>query len=158
MKKIIFKILIWLPAIACAVVIFGFSGQNGENSGNLSRKAAGVIVDIADSVHLVDVRWNGRQELIDKIELPIRKAAHMTEYAVFAVLIYIALAFDGVGWHLTKYISFIAAAVFACSDEFHQLFVPGRNGCVTDVLIDCIGILIGVIVCYIADRRKKMII
>ena len=137
MKSKLLKIFIWIPAVICAVMIFGFSGQNGENSGNLSRKAAGVIVDIADSVHLVDVRWNGRQELIDKIELPVRKAAHMTEYAIFACLVYLA---------------------FACSDEFHQLYVPGRNGCVTDVLIDCVGILIGIIICSIADRRKKMII
>ena len=53
---------------------------------------------------------------------------------------------------------FFATAAFACSDEFHQLYVPGRNGCVTDVLIDCVGILIGIIICSIADRRKKMII
>ena len=85
MKSKLLKIFIWIPAVICAVMIFGFSGQNGENSGNLSRKAAGVIVDIADSVHLVDVRWNGRQELIDKIELPVRKAAHMTEYAIFGI-------------------------------------------------------------------------
>ena len=71
MKSKLLKIFIWIPAVICAVMIFGFSGQNGENSGNLSRKAAGIIVDIADSVHLVDVRWNGRQELIDKIELAI---------------------------------------------------------------------------------------
>lgn len=57
MKSKLLKIFIWIPAVICAVMIFGFSGQNGENSGNLSRKAAGVIVDIADSVHLVDVRW-----------------------------------------------------------------------------------------------------
>lgn len=84
-----------------------FSGQNGENSGNLSRKAAGVIVDIADSVHLVDVRWNGRQELIDKIELPVRKAAHMTEYAIFACLVYLAFTVDGVSWQLVRFISFL---------------------------------------------------
>lgn len=53
MKSKLLKIFIWIPAVICAVMIFGFSGQNGENSGNLSRKAAGVIVDIADSVHLV---------------------------------------------------------------------------------------------------------
>ena len=48
MKSKLLKIFIWIPAVICAVMIFGFSGQNGENSGNLSRKAAGVIVDIAD--------------------------------------------------------------------------------------------------------------
>ena len=158
MKSKLLKIFIWIPAVICAVMIFGFSGQNGENSGNLSRKAAGVIVDIADSVHLVDVRWNGRQELIDKIELPVRKAAHITVYSKFACLVYLSFTVDGVSWQLVRFISFFSTAAFACSDEFHQLYVPGRNGCVTDVLIDCVGILIGIIICSIADRRKKMII
>ena len=43
MKSKLLKIFIWIPAVICAVMIFGFSGQNGENSGNLSRKAAGVL-------------------------------------------------------------------------------------------------------------------
>ena len=41
MKSKFLKIFIWIPAVICAAMIFGFSGQNGENSGNLSRKAAG---------------------------------------------------------------------------------------------------------------------
>ena len=147
MKSKLLKIFIWIPAVICAVMIFGFSGQNGENSGNLSRKAAGVIVDIADSVHLVDVRWNGRQELIDKIELPVRKAAHMTEYAIFACLVYLAFTVDGVSWQLVRFISFFATAAFACSDEFHQLFIDGRSAEIKDVLIDSFGSLTSILLC-----------
>ena len=36
--------------------------------------------------------------------------------------------------------------LYAFSDETHQLFVPGREGKLTDVGIDAIGIAIGVIV------------
>ena len=156
MKSKLLKIFIWIPAVICAVMIFGFSGQNGENSGNLSRKAAGVIVDIADSVHLVDVRWNGRQELIDKIELPVRKAAHMTEYAIFACLVYLAFTVDGVSWQLVRFISFFATAAFACSDEFHQLFVYGRGASLKDVKIDFIGGVIGSIFYSLISLRPNL--
>ena len=33
-------------------------------------------------------------------------------------------------------------ALFAVSDEWHQTFVPDRMGTITDVLIDCLGVLI----------------
>jgi len=36
--------------------------------------------------------------------------------------------------------------LYACSDEFHQTFVPGRAGQFKDVLIDTAGALIGLIV------------
>jgi VanZ family protein len=31
------------------------------------------------------------------------------------------------------------AACYGMTDEFHQLFTPGRNGHVTDVLVDALG-------------------
>ena len=31
---------------------------------------------------------------------------------------------------------------YACSDEFHQLFIPGRAGLVSDVLVDSIGAML----------------
>lgn len=158
MKKKILKICVWIPAILMAAVIFGFSGQDGESSGSLSRKAANVIVDFADSIHLVDVRWNGREQLVEKLQLPIRKAAHVTEYALLAALIYIALAVDGLKWKFTGCAAFCISVLFACSDEFHQLFVPGRNGAAADVLIDAAGILLAAVICAASDRRKRLIV
>jgi VanZ family protein len=43
--------------------------------------------------------------------------------------------------------------LYACSDEFHQLFVPGRAGRFTDVLIDCT--VAGLITIIIWIRTKK---
>ncbi len=49
-----------------------------------------------------------------------------------------------------------AAAIgiaYAVTDEVHQAFVPGRQGAVRDVLIDAVGVLIGVYVLGRAVRR-----
>ena len=39
----------------------------------------------------------------------------------------------------------IVCIIYASFDEVHQLFVDGRSGKITDVLIDSIGALIGLI-------------
>ncbi len=148
------KIVVWIPVILLACFIFGFSAQNGEESGGLSRKVAAVIVDVADAAGVIDVSESERESVIESIQYPVRKLAHMSEYALLTILIYIALAVDGIkkgkGW----WIALISAVLFACTDEFHQLFVPGRAGLVTDVLIDSVGCVIGTLLCIITVSIK----
>jgi VanZ family protein len=67
----------------------------------------------------------------------LRKCAHVTEYAVLAFLLRRALSTP---W------AFVAAVAYAASDEVHQTFVRGRHGAPRDVLIDSIGIVIGLLV------------
>ncbi|MBQ3466792.1 MAG: VanZ family protein, partial [Oscillospiraceae bacterium] len=46
--------------------------------------------------------------------------------------------------------------LYACSDEFHQLFVPGRAGMFSDVLIDTVGVLFGLTAaCALSFLRKE---
>ena len=96
------KILIWIPAVIVAFIIFGFSGQNGEQSKGLSYKVAEVLVDGADALHLIDIKYIGREHAIEQMQTPVRKIAHMTEYALFALSVYIALAVDGIKWRWTN--------------------------------------------------------
>lgn len=54
---------------------------------------------------------------------------------------------------LKKYIyTFDFVFVYACLDEIHQKFIPGRSGQFTDVLIDCCGAFVGVMCIYIISR------
>ena len=46
------------------------------------------------------------------------------------------------------YILFVVL-LFAVSDEFHQLYVVGRNARVIDIVIDFVGGVIGTIVFYL---------
>lgn len=150
------KLIVWVPVVFMAMLIFGFSGQSGEESGGLSYKVAEAAVDFADI--FVDIDSEYREDIISDMQLPVRKAAHMTEYAILTVLIYIALAADGVKYKWRPLVAMAAVFIFACSDEFHQLFVPGRCGAFTDVLIDTAGAAIAVICCMVLDRRRKNVL
>lgn len=143
------KILIWLPAIVMAMVIFGFSKQDGEESSGLSYKAADIILTVCDKAGIVDYNENNRESMIEAVQFPIRKAAHMTEYAVLAILVMIALIVDGIKGIKLPIISAVIATAFAATDEFHKVFVPGRYGCVRDVLIDAAGSVIGLAIAYV---------
>ena len=45
----------------------------------------------------------------------------------------------------TGILSFLFSVIYASSDEFHQTFVPGRDGNIVDVLIDSSGSLVGIL-------------
>ena len=75
--------------------------------------------------------------MIEAVQFPIRKAAHMTEYAIFSIFVMIALIVDGIKGVSIPVISAVIAIAFAATDEFHQTFVPGRYGCVLDVSDRC---------------------
>jgi VanZ family protein len=71
-------------------------------------------------------------------DLILRKGAHMTEYAILGLLLLRAL-----GGELPALALGIAYAV---TDEFHQHFVRGRHASPIDVLIDTLGLAIGIFV------------
>ena len=98
----------WLPVVVWAGVIFAFSSVPSL------------------STHL------GTWDLL------LRKLAHMTEYAVLALLL--LRATGSYAW------AFGLAVGYACTDEFHQTFVRGRHGSPVDVGIDAVGALIGLAV------------
>ena len=93
----------------------------------------------------------------------IRKAAHIFEYGVLALLVYANAA----TWKWKKRgcmkcmlgVAFVVSFLYAISDEIHQTFVPNRTGKVSDVIIDTIGIGLGLLVAYgpsrLYDRLKR---
>jgi VanZ family protein len=71
----------------------------------------------------------------------LRKLAHVTVYVVLTLLVYGALR-----QHMARpthawLLALLSATLYACSDEWHQTFVPGRAGTVRDVMIDSMGIV-----------------
>ena len=74
----------------------------------------------------------------------------MTEYAILAFLLY--KTFIHKQNPLIK--SFIFTFLYACSDEFHQLFIAGRAGQFKDVCIDSTGALIMLLIIYFINKRK----
>ena len=149
------KILIWIPVIVMYIVIFVFSGQNGEQSGGLSRKVANVVIDMAQDIHIISIEDDEKDVYIEKLQFPIRKTAHMTEYAILGMLVYTALLTDGIAAEIGTLAAVIITFLLACTDEFHQLYVPGRAGKFTDVLIDTTGCIIGMAIYYFIYKGIK---
>lgn len=77
-----------------------------------------------------------------KMDYLYRKVAHVVEYFVLAMLM--GRAFretgEGRGW---VWKAFLSAVLFACSDELHQNFVPGRWGTFKDLGFDTLGSALG---------------
>jgi VanZ family protein len=81
------------------------------------------------------------------LDLLARKGAHITEYAVLAVLIRYALGPGQPGRLRGQLIvAWTLTALYAVSDEIHQSFVPGRTPAALDVAIDGAGALLGLLV------------
>ena len=107
------------------------------------------------------LRWIDPQisfAALNAIQLGIRKLGHLTEYAILAMLLWRALR-GGTRWQMQMSILFliawVACAIFAASDEFHQSFVPSRMSSPHDVIIDICGALIGLAICWAFARRKS---
>jgi VanZ family protein len=109
------------------------------------------------------VRWlipDISEEAVQSTVFAIRKAAHVTEYAVLALLLWWSLRGPNParapGW--PKKIALWAwggAVLFAISDEIHQSYVPGRQGAVMDVIIDSIGAAGGLFALWLLGRWAK---
>ena len=148
MKKIWKKLytpLTFLPAVCIALLIFGFSAQTGEESSGLSSQVTEMLVRTADRI--ADAGWTEEeiQNRVDTYEIYVRKGAHMTEYAVLAISLF--LPFKGCGWKGRRLVltTFLICAVFAAGDEWHQSFVGGRGPSPVDVGIDCLGAGAGIL-------------
>jgi len=86
------------------------------------------------------------------------KIIHITEFMIFGSLIWRSAK----RWNLEiksnrfKTLVFVIGAIYAASDEIHQLYVPGRNGNFYDWLADIIGLAIGLITAYIFYNKRKV--
>jgi len=69
----------------------------------------------------------------------LKKLAHLTVYAVLTVLLFGALRLHIRNKGRALVVAAIVAILYACSDEWHQTFVPGREGTFRDVGIDALG-------------------
>ena len=86
------------------------------------------------------------------VHAAVRKLAHVTEYAILAVLVARALddAKRTMMWIAAR--ALVLCAAYAALDEFHQSFVPSRTGAVSDVVLDTLGAAIGLrVLAYLAE-------
>ena len=148
MKKLmitLLKPLSFLPAILMMYVIYSFSAQTGEVSGQLSYKISYKIVETKNQ--LLNENKSSAELAVsaDTIHFYVRKAGHMAEYFLLAVAISFPLYVYGVRGIWLVILAGIICVGFAGLDEYHQSFVADRGPSLRDVGIDSIGALIGIL-------------
>jgi VanZ family protein len=97
---------------------------------------------------------------IRSILFAVRKCAHVTEYAILALLLWRALRSSPT---LRVKMStlfgevLLACLLFAASDEFHQSFVKSRTPSIRDVVLDSAGAALGLLICasFAHGRRPR---
>lgn len=142
MSKKSFK---WLLVIAWLIVIFVFSNQPAVVSDGNSR----FVIELFRSLGI-----NLNSLLGNIANFIVRKAAHFTEYLILFLLLYEALRED-FSPKKAVLLSIIAVFLYACSDEIHQLFVPGREGRFRDVMIDTSGGAVGLLGVVLIAMYKR---
>lgn len=159
----------WTAVLAWAVLIFTLSAQPATQSSGLSGRIVLAIRDLSGGA------LPGGVDAV--LEMVVRKGAHMFEYAVLGALLVWAwrawparvsrsgggevdaagepvgvpagVSAGNVVW------PFLLAVVYAVSDEVHQLFVQGRSGQLSDVLVDATGAALGVALATLWVRSRR---
>lgn len=139
---IIFSVL-WMS------VIFMFSNKNANSSDNSSK---GLIYNVV-SIYAKTFNKNiDKEELVNKLNHPVRKLAHFTLYFILGFFVYHVFLYSKYKWKNIP--TFIVCFLYSISDEVHQMFIPGRAGQVKDVLIDSSGVLAILLIIYIFNKLK----
>ncbi len=136
------KAVLWISVVVWMGIIFMFSAQNSTESSSLSGSVVGAILHAIKTV-FPDIRQIELNHLQLWISFFIRKAAHASIYFILGILVYTAI-----GKKVSRKKRFLMAVavcfLYACTDEFHQRFVPGRSCEFRDVCIDTGGALLGI--------------
>ena len=135
-------IISWMLLVIWMIFIFIMSSFNGNISSNQSGSIADLIYNL---FNISDT---------EKVSLIVRKCAHVSEFFILGILVINLISKYNVKY--SYLISFIVCVLYASSDEFHQLFVPGRSGQVTDIFIDMIGVVLGLSIYCLIKYFKSL--
>ena len=130
------RILLTIITIVWMLFIFMSSNQKAEQS--TDRSHSFIMNTIVNIYKVFDSNASDEkiESIVETLDHPVRKLAHFTEYFILGVLVFFTLRAYNIK---NIYIMIAICFAYACSDEFHQLFVLGRDGNLIDVTIDSIG-------------------
>ncbi len=146
------KIVLWILVIIWMGLIFYFSSQNADDSTSQSRG----IITSTNIINNENISPLEQEQKLLTADVYLRKTAHACVFLVLSVLVCLLIHeyIPDIRKILTN--SFIVCFLYSCSDEIHQIFVPGRSCETRDILIDNIGVMMGLLIFYIL--WKKIII
>jgi VanZ family protein len=133
----------WLAVAACIAVILAFSGDE-FSAGSTSRILGPLLGWLFPEI---------RPATLHAIHLAVRKAAHVTEYAVLGLLAFRALRLSlAVSLPRTALLGLAIVLAVSATDELRQSFLATRTGSIFDVGFDLAGGALGVCLVVVAHR------
>lgn len=136
--KTIIKILL---IVLWMFLIFNFSNQNASNSLKSSDKVIYKIVEVIKGRELSNAE---KVRIKKKYTFFIRKLAHFFLYFVLGGICFSLVSTFIKPYYKSILLSILLSFLYACSDEVHQIFVPGRTARFLDVLIDTSGAILAI--------------
>lgn len=143
----IILILIWMG------VIFMFSATPSDKSNEGSMKISRFIVEIIYS----NKKNIEKERIAKKINKPVRKFAHGSVYLILAIFVNSVVCIPKKKLFICNIISVLFCFIYACTDEYHQMFVLNRSPLIGDVFIDTFGALIGSLIFNFIYKKIKNI-
>jgi VanZ family protein len=145
----------WLPVLAC-LLVFAVESTTFGGADHTSTPLRHIAEAVFGFDHLA--YW-------EPIHFFIRKTGHFTGYGLFSLVCFRAFRLiqpkparrlaDRLSAHG---LAIAATFLIASADEFHQTFLPNRNGCFSDVLLDTSGaVALGLLV-FIATVVPPLVV
>ena len=132
------------------VVIFLFSCMQGDDSSETSGVFLNALVKIGEAISHKDFS----SSTMASLHLIIRKLAHVTEYTMLGGCAGFFAKTITQNLKARSFIALIICVLYASTDELHQYFVPGRVGTWSDVLIDSLGICLGIMIYRMLSKKR----
>lgn len=146
------KVIKIILVILWMMMIFLLSNEEAVKS---SKKSDGLIIKTVELFTGKSLSVQEKEKVLKYLVFPVRKCAHLSLYLILGILVISLLREYMVINIRVVILSLLISFLYACSDEIHQLFVPGRSGEVRDVLIDTLGACLGVSFYYLVYKKKK---
>ena len=162
MKKIaILRTFIVVLIAAHLCLIFYLSNQKAAQSDNTSSSFIETVIKIVDK-NFSELSEEEKYQKIQSYQKSVRTLAHMGEYALLGVLVCAFVLTFKKGF-LKFLFGFLFCALYAASDEVHQLFVEGRSFQYSDIAVDAFGAALGMaaffafVMIIFSIKKKKYI-
>lgn len=140
-------ICVTLAAVLLAAgLIFFFSSQNAEESGELSTSIIEPPLTFFEPDYPT-MPQPQKESLLSQVSFVVRKLAHFSVFGLLGVCLmaHLMVVRWGKPAKLSGLIAWGIAALYACSDELHQMAVSGRSPEFRDICIDSAGALCGIL-------------
>lgn len=146
------KLVLWIFVILWMIIIFLFSNMNGLSSNRKSKKIINIAIEKSINIISSSSVINGKKSkskistLVQNLNIPLRKCAHGMVYFILSIFLLVALSQSISNKEIIILYTCIISFIYAYIDEFHQLYVSGRTGQFSDVVIDMFGVIMACVI------------